>query len=73
MINEFRDYIEQVIVGNDSQIPPSIKRTIDIVSTIAVSSAEAKRGFSLMNRTITKERNSLTGKATSDFMLSLLT
>ena len=49
VINEFRDYIEQVIVGNDSQISPSIKRAIDIVSTIAVSSADAEKVFSLMN------------------------
>lgn len=57
-INDFRDYVESVIKNSDI-IPDSIRKAKDIMQTFPISSAEAERGFSLMNLIATDIRNSI--------------
>ena len=48
--NDFRDYVESVLQNfKDPVIPQSLQKAKAIINTIAVSSAEAERGFSRMN------------------------
>ena len=42
------------------EVSLSVKRAKDIVNTMAVISAEAERGFSVMNLNVTKPRNQFT-------------
>ena len=47
-INDFRDFVENVVNSNlHVLIPLSVQRAKNIINTIAISSAEAERGFSL--------------------------
>jgi hypothetical protein len=58
--NDFRDYVENVVKNfHDHVLPPTISRAKQVVNTIAVSSAEAERGFSLMNFIISNRRSRL--------------
>jgi hypothetical protein len=58
-VNDFRDYIDNRDSVSGIQPPETIKRARKIIQTIAVSSAEAERGFSVMNDIATNERNKL--------------
>lgn len=49
-------------------MPKTILKAKKIANTIAVSSAEAERGFSLMNTIVTKLRTSLTIDHIADLM-----
>ena len=48
-ISEFRDYVENVLqnCGNlaKAEVPSSVQKAKNVISAIAVSSAEAERGF----------------------------
>ena len=68
-INDFRDFVE--IVLNNSlhvSVPQSVQRAKNI-NTIAISSAEAERGFSLMNLIYTDKRGGLVVKNVSNLMI----
>ncbi|KAF2888577.1 hypothetical protein ILUMI_17596, partial [Ignelater luminosus] len=67
-LNDFRDFVDSNIESKNDPIPATIQKAKKIVSTIAISSAEAERGFSLMNAICTKVRNSLTVDHVSDLM-----
>ena len=59
-INDFRDFVENVLNSSlHDLIPQSVQRAKNIINTIAISSAEAERGFSLMNLIYTDKRGSL--------------
>lgn len=66
--NEFRDFVDNNIQCMNNFVPKTIAEARKIISTIAISSAEAERGFSLMNLMCTKLRNMLTIEHISDFM-----
>ncbi|KAF2904369.1 hypothetical protein ILUMI_01827, partial [Ignelater luminosus] len=53
-LNDFRDFVDSNIESKNDPIPATIQKAKKIVSTIAISSAEAERGFSLMNTICTK-------------------
>ena len=48
-INEFRDYVENVLQNSSNrakaEVPSSVQKAKNIISAIAVSSAEAERGL----------------------------
>ncbi|XP_061476359.1 E3 SUMO-protein ligase KIAA1586 homolog isoform X3 [Rhineura floridana] len=67
-LNDFRDFVDNNVESNNVPIPATIQKAKKIVSTIAISSAEAERGFSLMNIICTRVRNSLTVDHISDLM-----
>ncbi|XP_030054238.1 E3 SUMO-protein ligase KIAA1586 isoform X2 [Microcaecilia unicolor] len=67
-LNDFRDFVDSYLESEDVPVPPSIQKARKIASTIAVSSAEAERGFSLMNVICTRVRNSLTVNHISHLM-----
>ncbi|KAF2883212.1 hypothetical protein ILUMI_22965 [Ignelater luminosus] len=58
-LNDFRDFVDSNIESKNDPIPAIIQKAKKIVSTIAISTAEAERGFSLTNAICTKVRNSL--------------
>ncbi|XP_055384099.1 E3 SUMO-protein ligase KIAA1586-like [Condylostylus longicornis] len=74
--NDFRNYLEDIICNGNQEIPKiqeNIQKAKNIINTIAVSSAEAERGFSLMNLIITDIRSRLSVKNLSNLMtLNLL-
>ena len=59
-INDIRDFVE-IVINNSLHVsvPQSVQRAKIIINTIAISSAEAERGFSLMNLIYIDERGSL--------------
>ena len=63
-INEFRDYVENVLQNCSNlakaEVPSSVQKAKKIISAIAVSSAEAERGFSKMNIIYSDKRSRLT-------------
>jgi hypothetical protein len=61
--NEF-----MLIRSKNIQWPDTILKAKKIASTIAISSSEAERGFSLMNLIVTKVRSSLTVDHVSNLM-----
>ncbi|XP_013793962.1 E3 SUMO-protein ligase KIAA1586-like [Limulus polyphemus] len=68
-INDFRDYVESVLQNfNNPVISQSVQKARHIVSTIAVSSADAERGFSRMNIIYSDKRNLLTVGNVSNLM-----
>uniref|UniRef100_A0A2K5RGT8 Zinc finger protein 451 n=1 Tax=Cebus imitator TaxID=2715852 RepID=A0A2K5RGT8_CEBIM len=67
-LNDFREFVNNNIKSNNVSIPPTIQKARKIVSTIAINSAEAERGFNLMNIICTRVRNSLTIDHVSDLM-----
>ena len=59
-INDFRHFVENVRNRSlHALIPQSVQRAKNIINTIAISSAEAERGFSLINLIYTDKRGSL--------------
>ncbi|XP_068939594.1 E3 SUMO-protein ligase KIAA1586-like [Petaurus breviceps papuanus] len=67
-LNEFRNFVDNNVKSNNAPIPATIQKAKKIVSSIAVSSAEAERGFVLMNIICTRVRSSLKVDHISDFM-----
>ena len=68
-INDFRDYVESVLQNfKDPVIPQSVQKAKAIINTIAVSSAEAERGFSRMNHIYSDKRNRLTVENVANLM-----
>ena len=68
-INDFRDYVESVLQNfKDPVIPQSVQKVKAIINTIAVSSAEAERGFSRMNHIYSDKRNRLTVENVANLM-----
>ena len=67
-VNDFRDFVENVLSSN-VHIPQSVKRAKNIIDTIAISSAEAERGFSLMNIIYTDKRSRLLVKNVANLMV----
>ncbi|XP_011924108.1 PREDICTED: uncharacterized protein KIAA1586 homolog isoform X1 [Cercocebus atys] len=67
-LNDFREFVNNNIKSNNVSIPATIQKAKKIVSTIAINSAEAERGFHLMNIICTRVRNSLTIDHVSDLM-----
>ncbi|XP_027731541.1 E3 SUMO-protein ligase KIAA1586-like [Vombatus ursinus] len=67
-LNDFRDFVDNNVKSNNAPIPVTIQKAKKIVSSIAVSSAEAERGFGLMNIICTRVRSSLKVDHISDFM-----
>ncbi|XP_063805906.1 E3 SUMO-protein ligase KIAA1586-like [Pseudophryne corroboree] len=69
-INEYRDFVENVLKNYQNySIPESVQRAKNIVRTIAVSSAEAERGFSKMNIICSEKRSRLTVSNISNIMI----
>ena len=67
--NEYRDYVENLLLDlNNIKNPPTIKKAHNIVGTVAVSSAEAEKGFSAMANTLNKYRNRLSVSMFSSLM-----
>ncbi|XP_065658736.1 E3 SUMO-protein ligase KIAA1586-like [Hydra vulgaris] len=67
-VNDFRDFADANIQLKNVQLLNSILRAKKIASTIAISSSEAERGFSLMNLIASKLRTSLTVEHISNLM-----
>ena len=68
-INDFRDYVESVLQNfKDPVIPQSVQKAKAIINTIAVSSAEAEKGFSKMNHIYSDKRNRLTVENVANLM-----
>ncbi|XP_037700315.1 E3 SUMO-protein ligase KIAA1586 homolog [Choloepus didactylus] len=67
-LNDFREFLNNNIKSNNVSVPATIQKAKKIVSTIAINSAEAERGFNLMNIICTRVRNSLTIDHISDLM-----
>ena len=69
-INDFRDFVENVLNSSlHVLIPLSVQRAKDIINIIAISSAEAERGLSLMNLIYRDKRSSLLVKKVSNLMI----
>ena len=69
-INDFRDFVENVLNSSlHVLISQSVQRAKNIINTIAISSAEAERKFSLMNLIYTDKRGSLLVKKVSNLMI----
>ena len=65
-----RDFVENVLNSSlHVLIPQSVQRAKNIIDTIAISSAEAERGFSLMNLIYTDKRGSLWMRKVSHLMI----
>jgi hypothetical protein len=58
-LNSFRDFVDSNLESKNVPVPSTIQKTRKIVSTIAISSAGAERGFRLMNVICMRVRNSL--------------
>uniref|UniRef100_A0A4X2K3N5 KIAA1586 n=1 Tax=Vombatus ursinus TaxID=29139 RepID=A0A4X2K3N5_VOMUR len=67
-LNDFRDFVDNNVEANNVPIPATIQKAKKIISAIAISTAEAERGFRLMNIICTRVRNSLTVNHVSDLM-----
>ena len=71
-INEFRDYVENVLQNCSNlakaEVPSSVQKAKNI-SAIAVSSAEAERGFSKMNIIYSDKRGRLTVENVANLMI----
>ena len=74
-INEFRDYVENVLQNCSNlakaEVPSSVQKAKNIISAIAVSSAEAERGFSKMNilQVYSDKRSRLTVENVANLMI----
>ena len=72
-INEFRDYVENVLQNCSNvakaEVPSSVQKAKNIISAIAVSSAEAERGFSKMNIIYSDKRSCLTVQNVANLMI----
>ena len=70
-INDFRDFVENALNSSlHVLIPQSVQRAKNIIiNIIAISLAEAERGFSLMNLIYRDKRSSLLVKKVSNLMI----
>ena len=72
-INEFRDYVKNVLqnCGNlaKAEVPSSVQKAKNIISAIAVSSAEAERRFSKMNIIYSDKRSRLNVENVANLMI----
>ena len=72
-INEFRDSVEIVLQNSSNiaktEVPSSVQKAKNIISAIAVSSAEAKRGFLKMNIIYSDKRSRLTVENVANLMI----
>ena len=75
-INEFRDYAENVLQNcrnlAKAEVPSSVQKAKNIISAIAVSSAEAERKFSKMNIIYSDKRSRLTVENVANLMIIAL-
>uniref|UniRef100_A0A8C0QS39 DUF4371 domain-containing protein n=1 Tax=Chelonoidis abingdonii TaxID=106734 RepID=A0A8C0QS39_CHEAB len=67
-LNDFCDYVDNNIQSKNLPDPETIRKAKQIMNTIAISSAEADRAFSLMNIICSDKRANLTIKHISSFM-----
>ena len=68
-VNDFRDFVENVVQNAENHtMPPSIRKAKHIINTIAISSAEAERGFSKMNVIYGDKRSRLLVENVSNLM-----
>ncbi|XP_076049684.1 E3 SUMO-protein ligase KIAA1586-like [Oratosquilla oratoria] len=76
-INDFRDYVENVSQNSSNpakaEVPQSVQKVKNIINAIAVSSAEAERGFSRMNIIYSDKRSRLTVENVANLMIINLT
>ena len=63
MLSEFKTFKETSVIGNEFQ------KYVDHAQAYAISSADAERGFSAMNRIVTDDRNNLMIENTSCLMI----
>ena len=68
-VNDFRDYVENVTRNYHNKIPITIQKTKNIINTIALSSAEAEKRFSIMNIIYSDKRNRLEVKNVANLMV----
>ena len=72
-INEFRDYVENVLqnCGNlaKAEFLSSVQKAKNIISAIAVSAAEAERGFLKMNIIYSDKRSRLNVENVANLMI----
>ena len=72
-VNDFRDYVENVTRNYHTHVvPETVHRAKNIINTIAVSFAEAERGFSVMNlinRIYSDKRNRLEVKNLANLLV----
>ena len=69
-INDFRDFVENVLNSSlHVLIPQSVQRAKNITNTVAISWAEAERGFSLINLIYTDKKGSLLVKKVLNLMI----
>jgi hypothetical protein len=69
-VNDFRDYAENVINNRLNQnIPPTVLKAKNIINAVALSSAEAERGFSVMNTVYSDRRNRLDVENVANLMV----
>lgn len=67
-VKDFHDFVDTNIQLKNVQLPNSILSAKNIISTISISSLEAKRDFSPMNFIVLKSRTSLTMEHISNVM-----
>lgn len=67
-MKDFGEFVKNNVKSNNVSIPPSTQKAKKVVSTVVINSAEAERGFNLMNEICTRVRNSLTIDHISDLM-----
>ena len=67
-INDFRDYVDICLNESSNVIPENILKAKSIINTVAVSSAEVERSFSLMNNIATLKRANLKIEHIADLM-----
>jgi len=72
-MNEFWDYVENVLQNSsnlaNAEVPSSVQKAKNIISAIAVSSAETERGFSKMNIIYSDKRSRLTVENVANLMI----
>ena len=72
-INDFLDYVENVLQNSSNpakaEVPQSVQKAKNIINAIAVSSAEAERGFSRMNIIYSDKRSRLTVENVANLMI----
>ncbi|CAM5076622.1 unnamed protein product [Natator depressus] len=67
-LNDFHDFVENNIQSKHLPDPETIRKAKQIMNTIAITSAEAERAFSLMNIICSDKRANLTITHISSFM-----
>ena len=72
-VNDFRTYVENSLIDKANKIPQTIAKAKNIINTIAISSAEAERGFSKMNQIIVDNRSNLNIQNVSNLLTISLT